>query len=40
MLPLRRLEGFLNFVLTLMNVSLKLAIYTCISNRSKNVKVK
>ncbi|PCS24126.1 Mobile element protein [Candidatus Enterovibrio escicola] len=39
-LPLRRLEGFLNSVLTLMNVPLKSPTYTYIGKRSKTVKIK
>ncbi|PCS21415.1 hypothetical protein BTN49_2954 [Candidatus Enterovibrio escicola] len=39
-LPVRELEGFLNSVLTLMNVPLKFSTYTRSSKRSKNVKVK
>ncbi len=39
-LPLRGLEGFLNSVLTLMNVPPKSPTYTCISKRSKTVEVK
>ncbi|PCS21507.1 hypothetical protein BTN49_3047 [Candidatus Enterovibrio escicola] len=39
-LPLRGLEGFLNSVFTLMNVPLKSPTYSCISKRSKTVKVK
>ncbi|PCS22546.1 Mobile element protein [Candidatus Enterovibrio escicola] len=36
-LPLRGLKGFLNSVVTLMNVPMKCLTYTFISNRSKNV---
>ncbi|PCS21666.1 hypothetical protein BTN49_2678 [Candidatus Enterovibrio escicola] len=37
-LPLRGLEGFLNSVFMLMNVSLKSPTYTCISKRLKTSK--
>ncbi len=39
-LQLRGLYGFLNSVFTLMNVPLKYLTYTCISKRSKTIKVK
>ncbi|PCS21692.1 hypothetical protein BTN49_2704 [Candidatus Enterovibrio escicola] len=38
-LPLRGLESFLNSIFTLMNIPLKSPRYTCISKRSKTVKV-
>ena len=38
-LPLRGLEGFINFIFQLMDIDLKSPDYTCISKRAKSVKV-
>ncbi|WP_223823888.1 transposase [Candidatus Enterovibrio escicola] len=39
-LPLRGLKGLLNSVFMLINIPMKSPTYTCISKRSKSVKVK
>ncbi|PCS22240.1 transposase [Candidatus Enterovibrio escicola] len=39
-LLLRELEGFFNSIFTLTNIPLKSPTYTCISKRSKTVKIK